>query len=101
MQSPRCPVCDLALRPGRDCPNYWCGRTDRGFDVVWSIGAHTGELRRAIAGLKYRGERQWLPGLGRMLAGYLLEHSPWFEDIELIVAIPGAHEADRPLDHMR
>lgn len=96
----RCPVCDLLLSRGRPCPNYWCGRHDRGFEVVWSIGEHSGQLRRAIAGLKYRGEQRWVPLLGRLLANYLLDQTPCFDDIDLIVGTPGNIGPARPVDHV-
>ena len=97
--TPRCPVCDLALGCSGPCPNYWCRREDRGFEVVWAIGEHRGELRRAIAALKYRGERRWIPVLGKMLASYLIEHAPCFDDIDLIVGTPGNVGRARPEDH--
>ena len=95
----RCGVCDVRLAPGRRCPNFWCHRDDRGFDVVWAAGEHRGDLRRAIAGLKYRNERQRARALGLFLARYLLEHAPCFDDIELIVATPGNVGRARPFDH--
>ncbi|HEY2430738.1 MAG TPA: hypothetical protein VGI06_17520 [Acidimicrobiales bacterium] len=97
----RCPVCDLVLPAGRPCPNYWCRREDRGFDVVWAIAAHQGGLRRAIAGLKYRGELRWARPLGLLLARFLMEHSPWFDDVDLIVGAPGNVGRARPVDHTR
>jgi predicted amidophosphoribosyltransferase len=97
----KCPVCDLQLPPGRRCPNYWCGRDDRGFDVVWAVGQHRGELRRGIAGLKYRGEQRWVAPLGRLLARFLLDNGPCFDEVDLIVAIPGNVGRTRPVDHTR
>ncbi len=90
----RCPVCDLPLPGAGGCPNYWCGRDDRGFDVVWAIGEHRGALRRAIAGLKYRREWWWVEPLGAAVAGFLLDRAPCFDDIELIVAVPGTPGRD-------
>lgn len=95
----RCPVCDVEV-PGA-CPNYWCRRADRGFDTVWAVGTHAGRLRRAIAGLKYRDEQWWAPALGRVLGRYLLDHAPCFEDVELIVGVPGNVGAARRADHVR
>ena len=82
------------------CPNYWCGRGDRGFDVIWALAAHRGPLRQMIARYKYRGDRSWATILGRLLAGYLLEHAPWFEEFELVTSCPGWPTPDRPWDHM-
>ena len=91
---PTCGTCALPLPPATACPNFWCGREDRGFDVVWAIAPHDGALRRAIAGLKYRGESWQAPVLGAVLAGWLLRHSPCLEDIELIVGVPGSPGRD-------
>lgn len=97
----RCSVCDLILGSRVSCPNYWCGREDRGFEVVWAVGEHGGELRRAIAALKYRGHERWAAPLGALLARYLLDHSPCFDDVDLIVATPGNVGRARPFDHTR
>jgi predicted amidophosphoribosyltransferase len=94
MKMSNCPVCALPLPPGTACPNFWCGRDDRGFDLVWAIAPHTGALRRAIAGLKYRGESWQAARLGRMLARWLLEQAPCFEDVDLIVGVPGSPSRD-------
>jgi predicted amidophosphoribosyltransferase len=95
----RCPVCDAVLGPWRRCPNYWCGRDDRGFDTVWAIGEHRGALRHAIAALKYRGERRYAAPLGRLVAGFLVEHAPSFDDVGVIVGTPGTLSWARPCDH--
>jgi predicted amidophosphoribosyltransferase len=97
--APRCGVCDHPLVAGR-CANYWCGRADRGFDVVWAIALHAGHLRSVIARYKYRGGREFGPVLGRIVAGYLDEHSPWFEEFELLTPCPGRPTRERPWDHM-
>jgi predicted amidophosphoribosyltransferase len=93
-----CPTCALPLArplPGPvACPNFWCGRDDRGFDVVWAVGAHAGALRRAIAGLKYRAEFWRADALGALLAGWLLDHAPCFEDTDVIVGVPGTPGRD-------
>jgi len=97
----RCPVCDLALDPSHPtCPNFWCARNDRGFDAVWAVGEHRGRLRRAIAGLKYRGEWWRAPWLGALLVDFLLEEAPSFDDIDLIVGTPGNVGRARPVDHV-
>jgi predicted amidophosphoribosyltransferase len=92
----RCPVCDQPLRGAGECDNYWCRRDDRGFDLVWAVARHTGLLREVIARYKYRSAAGFAPILGRLLAGYLLAHSPWFEEVDLIVACPGL----APRDHV-
>jgi predicted amidophosphoribosyltransferase len=98
----RCPVCDVDLPPGvASCPNYWCRRSDRGFDTVWAVAPHAGEVRRAILALKYRGDRRWATPLGRLLGGYLVDRAPSFDDVDLIVATPSVRSWHRPLDHVR
>jgi len=95
----RCPVCDAVLGPWWRCPNYWCHRDDRGFDTVWAVGEHRGELRHAIAALKYRGDRRFGPVLGRVLAEFLVERTPVFDDVDVIVGTPGTLGWSRPCDH--
>jgi len=87
------------LGPWWRCPNYWCHRDDRGFDTVWAVGEHRGELRHAIAALKYRGDRRFAAPLGRLLAGFLVEHAPFFDDVGVIVRTPGTLGWSRPCDH--
>jgi predicted amidophosphoribosyltransferase len=118
LERPRCGVCDQTFPDRRveptgpadpvpfpvdacRCPNFWCGRDDRGFDVVWAVAQHREPLRQVIARYKYRGDQFWAVVLGRVLAGYLLEHSPWFEEFELVTSCPGVPTPDRPWDHMR
>jgi predicted amidophosphoribosyltransferase len=95
-----CGVCDHPLAEGSPCPNYWCQRDDRGFDVLWAMGLHAGRLRRVIAAYKYRGGQAWASILGRLVAGYLLEHSPWFEEFDLITPCPGGPPSGRGWDHV-
>jgi predicted amidophosphoribosyltransferase len=83
-----CPVCEQAMGPDRRCSNDWCGRGDRWFSVVWSIGPHVGAWRSVIGAYKYRHEIGWAAVLGRVLLGYLDEHMPWFDDYDLIVPMP-------------
>ncbi|GAC1319674.1 MAG: hypothetical protein NVSMB12_19030 [Acidimicrobiales bacterium] len=97
-----CSTCDVPIgNLGDRCTNYWCGRDDRGFDVVWAVGEHDGELRRAIAALKYRGDRRRADPLARRLAAFLLANAGAFEDVDLIVGTPGATSERRPVDHVR
>jgi len=92
-QSGRCGICDLRLPDGAACPNYWCRRADRAFDVVWAVGEHTGGLRRAVAAAKYRADDRRAVLLGQLLGRYLLDRAPCFDDIELIVATPGSRRS--------
>lgn len=73
---------------GGRCPNRWCRRPDRGFSVAFSAGVHGGDLRRAIARYKYRGERRLCDPFADLLARYLLERAPWFEEFDVITAVP-------------
>jgi predicted amidophosphoribosyltransferase len=99
-EGPHCGVCDRPLDRVRGCTNYWCQRDDRGFDAVWAIALYNSPLRDVIVEYKYRGKRAWATILGRLVSGYLTEHSPWFEDVDLVVACPGQATPDRPWDHM-
>lgn len=73
------------------CPNRWCRRSDRGFSVVFSVGAYRDGLRRAITRYKYH--RQ--VGLAGALAGSLARHvesnPTWYEDFDLVTAVPTYH----------
>lgn len=83
-----CPVCGQALGPARVCPNRWCRRPDRGFSVVFSVGVHRGPLRAAITRYKYRGDQALAGGFAAAVASYLHAHLPWFEEFDLITAVP-------------
>jgi predicted amidophosphoribosyltransferase len=85
----RCPICDLPLPPRTPCPNFWCGRPDRAFDLVWAIAAYAGAVREAIVALKYRGDRRQVRPLADLLATFLTTNAPCFDDIDLIVPAPG------------
>lgn len=86
--SARCPSCDQRRLPGRACPTSWCTRRDRGWSVVFSIGAYRGGLRSALLRYKYGGERWWAQVLGGLCAAHLDAHAGWVEDFELITAVP-------------
>jgi predicted amidophosphoribosyltransferase len=96
----KCSTCDLVLGRWRRCPNYWCRRADRGWDVVWAAGEHRGRLKRAIAELKYRGDRAWVAPLAGLLVSYLLERAPDFEQVDLVVPVPSNVGRARPVDHV-
>jgi predicted amidophosphoribosyltransferase len=82
-----CPVCDQPVLAG-ECTNDWCGRADRWFSVVWSIGRHAGAWRGVIGAYKYRRQGEWAGVLGRILLGYLDEHMPWFDEFDVLVPMP-------------
>jgi len=56
--------------------------------VVYSTGTYEGELRRAIVGYKYRGQRDRARSLSALLAGYLDEHATWFEEYDALTPMP-------------
>jgi len=83
-----CPVCGLALSGPGPCPNQICHSPDRQFSVVFPISSHDWGLRHAIARYKYR-RQEWLaPVFARMVAGFLSAHATWFEEFDLITAVP-------------
>ena len=84
-----CPICGQVVPPpGRWCPNRWCRRTDRGFSVAFSAGVYEGALSRAIRRYKYGGERSLAATFARMVASFLRAHPVWFEEFDLITAVP-------------
>jgi predicted amidophosphoribosyltransferase len=97
-----CQVCDQATDPGGRCANGWCGRADRWFSSVWAVAPHTAALRRTIAAYKYGGKREWAEVLGRLVAGYLDDHMPWFDGYDLLTGAPAytGPGARRSWDHI-
>ena len=83
-----CPVCGQTLPVGINCANDWCARGDRWWSMVWSIAPHSGSLRDALFGYKYRAETIWAAVFGRLLIGFLDEHMPWFDEYDGIVPVP-------------
>jgi predicted amidophosphoribosyltransferase len=83
-----CPVCGQALPDGAACPNYWCGRTDRAFSVVFAVSVHRGALRQAVLRYKYQRELWWAEVFARLFADYLRRHATWFEEFDLLVPTP-------------
>lgn len=100
-----CPVCNQDLGPDQLCSNDWCGRADRWFSTVWSIGRHEGALRQVIGRYKFREETDWARVLGRILLGFLDEHMLWFDPYALIIPMPayqgpGARRSWDPVGEM-
>ncbi|HUJ64842.1 MAG TPA: hypothetical protein VLX59_04850 [Acidimicrobiales bacterium] len=83
-----CPVCGLVWSGPGPCFNRLCSRADRSFSVVFPIGIHEGDLRRAIVRYKYRAERRWAEVFARMVAAHLARHPTWFEEFDLILGVP-------------
>ena len=96
----RCQLCGVDLRGWQRCPNYWCAREDRGWDLVWAVGEHHGSLQRGIAALKYGDGRAWVAPLAALLARYLLAHAPAFDDVDVLVPVPSNVGSRRGADHV-
>lgn len=94
-----CPVCGQARTRGA-CPNRWCRRPDRAFSVVFAVGTHQGDLRGAITRYKYRGETHLAGVFAGMVASYLDRHPTWFEEFDVLTAVPAYRgpSARRPWD---
>ena len=56
--------------------------------MVFSAGIYGGGLRRAIRRYKYGGERHLAGNFARMITSYLRSNSVWFEEFDLIAAVP-------------
>jgi predicted amidophosphoribosyltransferase len=81
-------VCEQTLGPDGSCANDWCGRADRWFSLVFSIGPRSGSLRRAISRYKYRDEVDWADVFGRLLIGFLDDRMPWFDEYDFLLGMP-------------
>lgn len=84
----RCPVCGQVLAERGRCPNRWCRRPARGFSVAFAVGLYQGALRRAIGRYKYRGQSHLATVFAGMLASYVEANPVWFEDFDVITAVP-------------
>jgi predicted amidophosphoribosyltransferase len=73
--------------------------------VVHSVDVYGGALRQAIVGYKY-GQRIGLaPSLAGVLAGFVQARHPWFEEYDLLTAMPafvgpGARRSWSPVGRM-
>ncbi len=56
--------------------------------MAFAVGLHQGALRGAITRYKYRGARNLAGAFAATLAGYLAAHPTWFEEFDLITAVP-------------
>jgi predicted amidophosphoribosyltransferase len=52
------------------------------------VGAHRAALRRALLRYKYRDERGLAQPLAQAVAGHLEGHATWFEEFDLLAAVP-------------
>jgi predicted amidophosphoribosyltransferase len=98
-----CEVCDLPCPEGEGCGNPLCHWNDRYFTRVRAISMRTGEMQRAISRYKYEGKIGWRAIFGRILVGYLNEHSDEFEGYDAITPSPTymGEDAERDFDHTR
>jgi predicted amidophosphoribosyltransferase len=100
----RCVICDQRLTEDTSCTNHWCRQADdvRGFGVVFAIAMRTGALEDAINRYKFGDKYGWASIFGRVVVGYLDEHSKIFEQYGLIVASPTylGPGARRTFDHI-
>ncbi len=98
-----CEVCDLPKEAGETCGNVICRWDDRYFSRVHAISMRTGQMSWAISRYKYDGKRAWRAIFGRILVGYLNEHTDEFWEYDAITPSPtyvGA-AAERGFDHTR
>jgi predicted amidophosphoribosyltransferase len=56
--------------------------------VVFAVGAHRAALRDAVIRYKYQGERWRARGLAWAVADHLAAHATWFEEFDLLAAVP-------------
>jgi predicted amidophosphoribosyltransferase len=56
--------------------------------VVFAAGAYRGALARAIRRYKYQGDRRLAPAFAAMLATLLRSRPTWFEEFDVITAVP-------------
>ena len=56
--------------------------------MIYSVGTYDGELRRAIVGYKYRGQRHLAAALSGRLAAYLEDNATWFEEYDVLTPMP-------------
>lgn len=84
----RCSACCHPLPQRRRCPLVWCTRADRAWSVVFDVGPYSGGLRRALLRYKYGRQRWWAGVLGRLVAGFLDRNAGWFEDFDVLTAVP-------------
>ena len=99
----RCPVCNRPYPPGEtSCGNVLCNRDDRWFSWNIAISMRTGALRTAINRYKYEERWGWALIFGRVIAGFLEEHSALLGQFGVITASPTyVGPGGRTFDHTR
>jgi predicted amidophosphoribosyltransferase len=81
-------VCGRPLVGTGHCANRMCRRRDRGFSVVHAVSRLDGDLRRALSRYKYRSDRALAPVFAAMVASAIQGHPAWFEEFDLLCAVP-------------
>lgn len=56
--------------------------------MAFSVGVYQGALRRAIGRYKYHGERHLAPVFAGMVVSFLRSHPCWFEEFDVVTAVP-------------
>lgn len=88
LPEPRCPICEQDLQGRSRCGNTLCHDPSRSLDAVRAVSVKTGALEQAIHAYKYDGKYGWATIFGRVLVGYLDEHAPLYDKIDLITPMP-------------
>jgi predicted amidophosphoribosyltransferase len=99
----KCGICDQPYQAGEDeCRNPLCNASWRMFDWNYAIAMRTAPLKNAVAMYKYGGERRWATIFGRIVAGFIEEHTGLISDFDLITAVPTyTGPGGRSFDHTR
>ena len=86
--SRRCPGCGRPRPASVPCASPWCERPDRGWAWVSAAGAYRGRLRADLLSYKREGDRRMADRLGGLLARELADTAGWWEEWDLLVAVP-------------
>ena len=86
---PTCETCGQKADGFGNCSNRLCRDPDRGFDKAHVIAVHRDDLQRMNHRYKYEEKTGWAAIFGRIVVGYLDEHSEEFSGVGLIVPNPG------------
>lgn len=83
-----CKTCDLALNEDGRCGNPLCSWDDRFFEWNYAMVLRQGVIRRITDAFKFENSRAWGIVLGRLLTGFLDEHSEVFREFDVIISSP-------------
>jgi predicted amidophosphoribosyltransferase len=98
-----CRVCEHPFHSDGSCHNPTCARSDRYFRWNRAIAIRGGVLQDRLGRYKFGGDKGWGLIFGRILVGFLDDHSPTFKDFDLIIAQPSytGFGAERDWDHTK